>query len=225
MLTFAKKSPDLINYLKTRRSVTAKNMTGPGPSLEQLKEILEIGARVPDHGKLSPFYFITLQGEQRREAGQILRKAYLLEEEDASTAKLDLEAERFMRAPTIVIAVSRPRASKVPVWEQVLSAGAACQNIVLASNGLGFCAQWLTEWYTYNDAFKESMGLDLGHDHIAGVIYIGTATKDPEERDRPNIEDLTNQYDLKATSLKKGDSYARKGDLKLGFDFKLDQNM
>lgn len=185
------KSAEVVEYLEKRRSVMARNMIEPGPSQGEIEQMLAIAARVPDHGKLSPFYFKIFQGEDRAKAGAWLRQAYLKDEDpNASEAKLQLESERFMRAPTVIVAVSAPKLGKIPEWEQVLCVGAACQNLVIAANALGYCIQWLTEWYSFSPDFASSLGLMGDNEKIAGVFYIGTPAEPPQERARPDINDL-----------------------------------
>lgn len=180
-------------------------MGNKAPSADEIRKILEVASRVPDHGKLSPWYFIVFDGERREKIAPLLREAYLLEEPDATEAKLDLEAERFTRAPLVILVVSRLRPAKKPYWEQILSSGAACYNLCLAANALGYGTNWLTEWYSYNDHFKEKLGLEQ-RDHIAGAIYIGNVENMPEERPRPNLDKVMTFWE-RGISLNKGDEY------------------
>ncbi|HEY8190119.1 MAG TPA: nitroreductase, partial [Micavibrio sp.] len=159
------------------------------PSPVQVEVILNAAARVPDHGKLAPWRFIVFSGDARRKAGEALRKSWLSAEPDAAPAKLDLESERFMRAPTVIAVVSSVKDGKTPEWEQILSAGAACFNLCLAANALGFSTVWLTEWYSYNETFRNAIGLN-DRERFAGFIYIGTGTEPPQERDRPAMKDI-----------------------------------
>lgn len=225
-LIVAKKSPEMLEYLLKRRSVAVLKMAEPGPSQGEIETIITAAMRVPDHGKLSPFYFIVFDKEKREQIGGLLREAFLAEEPDAPSAKLDLEAGRFMRAPVVIVVVSRIRQSKIPTWEQILCAGAACQNMLLAANAMGYAAQWLTEWYAYSETFKQGLGLEAGRDHIAGVMYLGTPAETPEERVRPVISDFINYYssEEKPKLKLKGDGYekADKGfaEHKFHFDWK-----
>jgi nitroreductase len=169
-------------------------MAGPGPDKVQIETILRAAARVPDHGKMFPWHFIVFEGAARAQVGELLAKAWQAENpEQTEPAKLELEAARFTRAPLVIGVISRMREGKHPLWEQILSAGAACQNLCLAANGLGFGTNWLTEWYSYSPAFKAALGLDA-RDHVAGFIYIGTATAMPEERDRPDMAAITTHW-------------------------------
>ncbi len=205
----AKPSPELLDYLLRRRTVETVNLGEPGPSPEQLETILKAAARVPDHGKMFPWYFVVFEGRAREDIGNLLREAYKAEEPGAAEAKLELEAGRFMQAPAVVGVISRIRKGKHPMWEQILSAGAACQNLILASHATGFGAHWLTEWYAYNHIFREKLGLDE-RDNVAGFIYIGTLKKEPVERDRPDMEKIVT-YWQEGVSLNKGDNYDKDG--------------
>jgi nitroreductase len=201
-----KKCSQTLEYLQKRRSCPLKMMGNIGPTKDEISNILESAARTPDHGKLFPWYFMIFQGDSRKNAGEILRKAWLADNPDTPKAKLDLEAERFMRAPLVISVISRIKRGKHPQWEQILSAGAVCQNLCLAANAMGYGTNWLTEWYSYNDIVRQELGLDQ-HDNIAGFIYIGKPTDTPEERPRPDIAEITTFWDALDTPLKKGEIY------------------
>jgi len=219
-LSTGKKAPEMVEYLLTRRSCPLKIMAEPGPSAAQIETILKAASRVPDHGKLFPWYFIVITGDNRRHMGELLKQAWLSEEPEATEAKLNLEAERFLRAPVVIGVVSRMREGKKPLWEQILSAGAACHNLCLAANALGFGTNWLTEWYSYNQNFRHSLGLDA-QDHVAGFIYIGTPTEQPEERDRPNLAQITTQWEPGVALNKGAYGHPEMGYPELGFDLNL----
>lgn len=185
-------SPSTIDLLLTRRSGSAKAMKGPGPSDRQLADILKAGARVPDHGKLFPWRFIVFAGDGRARAGAIL--AEVLEAEGEREKHIADERDRFMRAPVVIGVISAARElHKVPVWEQELSAGAACQNIVIAATAMGFVANWLTEWYAFHPGVKEKMGLKPG-ERVAGFIYLGHAKDELEERPRPDMDAIVTYF-------------------------------
>tara|TARA_R110002124_G_scaffold64985_2_gene177864 strand:- start:685729 stop:686412 length:684 start_codon:yes stop_codon:yes gene_type:complete len=204
------KNQEVLNYLHTRRSLSVKYMGGKGPNADEVTEILKAASRVPDHGKLMPWHFIVLQGDKRAAMGRILRAAYARENPEATQAKLDLEAQLFMRAPLIIIVVSRMRKAKHPLWEQFLSAGAVCQNLLIAANALGYGTNWLTEWYSYSEYFRKAIGLDE-RDNIAGVMYIGDAKKQPDPRPRPDMNEIVTYWD-DGLALKRGDDlYDKQG--------------
>ena len=186
-------APKTIDLLLTRRSGSAKAMTGPGPDPEELEAILKAAARVPDHGKLAPWRFIVFEGEGRTRFGQILVEA-LAETEKMTEEKNASEAARPLRAPVIVAVISRVReAIPIPEWEQVLSAGAVCQNMLITAHALGYVANWLTEWYAYHPGVKERLGLKAG-ERVAGYIYIGKAAIALEERVRPDLEKIVTRF-------------------------------
>ena len=194
----------MADYLAKRRSLGIKKLGEPGPGDAELEEILATARRVPDHGKLAPWYFVVFKGDARAQAGEILRRAWLEEQPRADEEKLAVEAARFTRAPVVVMVVSRLRPGKHPLWEQILSAGALCYNLCLTANAHGFATNWVTEWYAYNETFRAEMGLD-DRDHIAGFVYMGTAAEGPKERSRPQLSTITTWWSPGA-ALNKGDS-------------------
>ncbi|HTB00587.1 MAG TPA: nitroreductase, partial [Bradyrhizobium sp.] len=136
--------PDAIDLLKIRRSVKPREMGGPGPSPAELDTILTIGARVPDHGKLTPWRFIVFEGDARARAGEVIAKVFARKNPGAPTADIEMEKRRLMDAPLVigVVSFTRPH-PKVPPWEQELSAGASAMNLVTAATALGYGACWL----------------------------------------------------------------------------------
>lgn len=198
-----------IQALLTRRSTSIKNLVEPGPSKDQIQHILTAAARVPDHNKLAPWWFVVFEGDARAKFGEVLRKAYAADDIGAAPAKLDLEAERFLRAPLVIAVISRIKEGKAPQWEQMLSAGAACHNLCLAANALGFGSNWVSEWPSFNDDVRAALGCDA-RDNIAGFIYIGTQGEKPEERERPDLQDIANTWSDGYTP-NKGDQYGKEG--------------
>ena len=186
-------APEALELLLSRRSGSAKAMTGPGPSPDELATILKAAARVPDHGKLFPWRFIVFEGEARARMGNLLVEA-LCETEKLSEERAAMEGARFLRAPVVVAVVSRTReAIPIPEWEQVLSAGAVCQTMLIAAHALGYVANWLTEWCAYHPAVKEKLGLKPG-ERIAGFIYIGNSAEALEERVRPDMAKIVTRF-------------------------------
>jgi nitroreductase len=183
-----------LGLLLTRRSGSAKAMKGPGPSPEQLRKILSAAARAPDHGKLFPWRFILFEGEARAAIGDLLADCIKESEPQASEERVALERGRFLRAPVVVGVVSRVRESiPIPEWEQVLSAGAVCENMLIATHAEGLVASWITEWYAYHPRVKDRLGLKSG-ERIAGFIYIGTSAQTLEERVRPDLDALITHF-------------------------------
>lgn len=194
-LAAANPSEEILTTLLRRRSLTVKDMIGPGPSQDEIDLILTIGSRVPDHKKQVPWRFLTIEGDARHKAGEKLRSIFAKNNPDTDNDLLDFEQNILTRAPLViaVISTATPDNPKVPEWEQILTAGAVCQNILLASNALGFAGQWLSEWYAYDEEFLAHLGLSKD-ERIAGFIYIGTAGKEPAERGRPDIKELTQKW-------------------------------
>ncbi|MAU21508.1 MAG: nitroreductase [Martelella sp.] len=184
------KNDTLIDFLKTRRSTPVLQLAAPGPERGEIEEMLTIASRVPDHGKLAPWRFIVFAGAAREEAGEKLAEIMKADDPEASAERLKLERERLTRAPLVIAVVSRAAVHpKIPEWEQVMSAGAVCYNLVVAANAFGYGATWLTEWYAFDERAKPALGLEAD-EKIAGFIHIGTRTEAPFERVRPALEDI-----------------------------------
>ena len=178
---------DVINFLQSRRSVTAKNMDSSFVTDDDLNNILSCGIRVPDHGALTPWILTVIKDEARYRIGnKILAPEFKLNNPDASKEEIEYERNRFIRASVVIGVLSKPVSHpKIPLWEMELSAGAVCANLLIAAQSLGYAAQWLTEWYSYNKIMIKEIGGDPKTDKIAGFIYIGDKVKQPIERRRP----------------------------------------
>lgn len=178
-----------LELLTTRRSVKAKDMIEPGPNQEQIRTILQAGHRVPDHGKIGPWRFVVFRGHARAQFTEKLAEIYAEENPDCKEKKLNFQSEVLMRAPVAIAVISTAsQHAKVPEWEQVLSVGAVCQNMLIAATAMGFGAQWLTEWYSYNDRVKALLEMEPHH-RVAGFLYFGNFEHKPEERKRPDLEE------------------------------------
>lgn len=178
-----------IDLMLTRRSVRLSNLSDPGPDKEQLDTILTAALRVPDHGKLTPWRFIVLDREARTELMPKLSKVRRLEDPDVSDEFLGKVEAAFVVAPLcIVVVCTADEGARIPAWEQHLSVGASAMNLIIASHALGFGAQWLTGWNTYNDKAKALFGVATD-ELVAGFIHIGTPTEAPSDRPRPKLED------------------------------------
>ena len=186
--------PDAIDLLKTRRSMKPREMTGPGPSPAELDTILTIGARVPDHGKLTPWRFIIFEGEARARAGDVIAKVFARKNPAAPVAEIEIEKRRLLEAPLVIAVVSFTKPHpKVPPWEQELSAGASAMNIVTAATALGYGANWLTGWFAFDRDVLEGLGLKPD-EKLAGFIHIGTVTKPNEDRPRPALSEIVTRF-------------------------------
>lgn len=180
----------LIDYLNVRRSTPALQLTEPGPDRREIEEILRLTVRVPDHGKIAPWRFIVYRGEERKRLGEAALKRALEKTPDLGPEYQEVERTRFTRAPVVIAVVSTaaPHA-KIPEWEQVMSAGAVCLNMLFAANANGFAANWLTEWVSYDEAFLPELGVQPG-EKVAGLMFIGSTTFPAVERPRPELADI-----------------------------------
>lgn len=184
---------DTLRLLETRRSAPVPLLASPGPTLEQIETLLTLAARVPDHGKLAPWRFILFTGEERARAGAIVAETFAAANPQADDRRLDIERRRFA-APLVIGVVSRAAPHvKIPEWEQVLSSGAVCMNLVVAANAMGFATSWLTEWYAYDRQVLDRLGL-APHEKMAGFVHIGTAPEPREDRVRPVLADIVTTF-------------------------------
>jgi nitroreductase len=186
--------PDTIEFLKKRRSVKPREMSGPGPSAAELETILTVGARVPDHGKLTPWRFIVFEGDARARAGEVIANVFARKNPQSPPAEIEIEKRRLMDAPLVIAVVSFTKPHpKVPPWEQQLSAGASAMNIVTAATALGYGANWLTGWFAFDRDVLDGLGLKAD-EKIAGFVHIGTPSKPSEDRPRPALSDIVTRF-------------------------------
>ncbi|MBU6253297.1 MAG: nitroreductase [Alphaproteobacteria bacterium] len=182
-----------LSLLLSRRSGKPRDMVAPGPDAEQMATILSAASRVPDHGKLAPWRFVTVATDQRDTLADLLVTAYRAEKPEAGKLELDAMVQFAQQAPALVVVLSSPvSSSKIPLWEQELSVGAACMQLLNAAHALGFVGGWLTGWPTYSNHVRDAFG---GVDErIAGFIFIGSPSKALEERPRPNLSDVVRAW-------------------------------
>ena len=174
----------LLSLLETRRSAKPRCMAGPGPSGQELEQILRIASRTPDHGKLTPWRFVVIPDEQRDAFGALLRQALADEDDCAPIAKHNKEDEFAHYGGTLVVLVSAPTPGhKIPLWEQELSCGAAGMNLMLGAQALGYDVGWVTGWRAYSPRVTAAL-CDPG-ERIAGFIFIGHSSVELDERPRP----------------------------------------
>jgi nitroreductase len=179
--------------LSTRRSGKPRDLVAPGPDAAQLAQMLEIAARTPDHGKLAPWRFIVVPADRRDALSELVTSAYLAERPQAARLEIESLDQFAHQAPTLVVVLSSPRPeSHIPLWEQELSAGAACMNLLHAAHALGFAGGWLTGWAAYADAVRDAFG--VAPEKIAGFVFIGTPSKPLDERPRPESDKIVRYW-------------------------------
>ena len=179
-----------IEFLENRRSVTAKKMAKGNIDRDHLRQILSVGIRVPDHGALKPWRLVVINGAKRKQIDEeIIFPEFIRANPGASAENQSIEKTRLQRADVVIAVISSPVQHKsIPKWEMQLSAGAVCTTLLYAAQSLDYAAQWLTEWYSYNQKVLKTLGGEPGKDQIAGFIYIGEKVAAPMERPRPNFE-------------------------------------
>lgn len=182
--------PDALQLMRTRRSPRILDLEAPGPSAAELDTLLSIAARVPDHGKLVPWRFLVIEGERKKLVAASLLPLLRRAHPEATEDQVAKEPDRFAHSPLVVAVISRAGPHpKIPEWEQVLSAGAACMNLVLAAHAMGYGANWVTGWAAYERPCLDLLGVGEG-ERIAGFIHIGTPKAAQDERPRPPLSEI-----------------------------------
>ena len=190
------KPHQIADFFRVRRSVVIRNLNNTPLPADDLDFIIECGLRVPDHAMLTPWRLCVILPEQGRHLGEtVLRPEFNRLNPDATEAMLAFEAARLTRTGAVIAVLSCPQDHpKIPAWEMQLSAGAVCQNLLSSALALGYGAQWVTEWYAYNEKMLSALGGTPKTDQIAGFVYIGMKNEDPTERRRPDKKDVVSYY-------------------------------
>ncbi len=182
-----------LSLLETRRSGKPRELVGPGPTSEEMKRILTIAARVPDHGKLAPWRFVLVGEDQREAFARLLREALAEEEPEAPPALVEKAVEFAHNQGQLVVLVAAPvQGHKIPVWEQELSVGNAGMKLLLGAHALGYVGGWVTGWQAVSP--KVNAALCEPGERIAGFIFIGHPSRALEERPRPGLEDVARRW-------------------------------
>lgn len=182
-------SPHVLEFLARRRSTSALSLVDPAPDADELNDLLTLAARVPDHGKLSPWRFIVLA----REAKAIFATRLDQLAQARGDAKAAAKLAKLKVPPLCVAVVSRAVESEIPEWEQVMSAGAVCTTLLYAAQAKGYGANWITDWYAFDAEAKAILGL-APDERVAGFVLIGSAKEPPLERERPDVAKLVTTW-------------------------------
>ena len=188
-----------LDFINARRSTPSRQLGEPGPDAAQLDALLAAAIRVPDHGKLVPWRLLLVRGATRAQLGERFAQLHRRKEPDIAESVLTKDRERYTFAPLIVAAIARtePDHPKVPVQEQLLSAGCVAYNLLLGAQALGFGAQWLTGWAAYDRDAADLLGL-ASNEHVIGFVHIGTPREAAPERTRPAVADVVSELSLPA---------------------------
>ena len=186
----------LLEYLSTRRSSLSLTLEDPGPTEDEIRDIVTLAARVPDHGKLAPWRFEHWSPEYRQHL--FARLSTVLDDQEPLQPgdKRRGATEKLLHGPVLIAVISTAgEHPKIPEWEQILSAGASCMSLLMAANAMGYEAQWLTAWYCYENEGVEALDLKDG-ERIAGLIHIGSSSTAKSERPRPSLDDILSRREV-----------------------------
>jgi nitroreductase len=187
--------PEALRLLESRRTLPLRSLAGPGPTPEELRRLLTIAARVPDHGRLAPWRFIVIEGRARETFGRRVDARYAEANPDLPAIKADMWTAYMLRAPVTIVLVSRPDPlSKISVFEQELSAGAAGMALTVAAHAMGFATHWLLKWPGKDPAATSLLGIGET-EKVAGFIHLGRPAEVPADRPRPALEDVVTYWD------------------------------
>lgn len=191
-------NPALRDYLLTRRSVGLAFLKEPGPSAEDIETLLTIATRVPDHGKITPWRLVVIEGEARRAAGERLAEIAARRNPGLDDAGLEVERNRFLPAPLTIGVLSAPKDHpKVPELEQVLSAGNVAFNLVHGAFALGYAACWVTRWFAFDAEAAQMLGAGPGEQFV-GFVHVGTPATMIEDRPRPVLAEVVTRWQDKS---------------------------
>jgi len=183
----------ILSLLETRRSGKPRELVGPGPTPEEMQRILTIAARIPDHGKLTPWRFVLVGDDQREDLARLLGRALTAEDPGAPPAIHEKAVEFAHYAGQLVVLVSAPvEGHKIPVWEQQLSCGTAGMNLLTAAHAVGYVAGWVTGWQAYSPMVNAAF-CSPG-ERIAGFIFIGHPARELEDRPRPEVANVARRW-------------------------------
>ncbi len=183
---------EISNFFSKRRSVMARKMSSEPIDKNDLNVIIEAGLRVPDHGALSPWKLVILQGDALINCdNDIILSEFIRLNPNTDKKFQEKESKKLQRAGAVIAVLSTPlEHPSIPQWEMQLSSGAVCMNLLASAQSMNYAAQWLTEWYAYNDKMLQFLGGNINKDKISGFIYIGHKIEEPLERKRPNPFDV-----------------------------------
>jgi nitroreductase len=183
-------SPHTLDFLSRRRSASAMALTAPGPTPDELGELLRLAARVPDHGKLNPWRFVVLEGEAK---AAFTARLEAIAANRPNEPKAAAALGKMRNPPLAVAVISSPIEGKIPLWEQQLSAGAVCNTLLIAATAMGYGANWITDWYAFDAEALEVLGVKTG-EQIAGFLYLGSFAERPQERERPDVQTIVSRW-------------------------------
>ncbi|USG62326.1 nitroreductase [Sneathiella marina] len=168
---------EAIDALLSRKSSAMLDI--PAPSPDEIQILLQAATRAPDHCRLRPWKFLIIENDARKALGDVMVEALRIRDPKASDAMLEKTRGKPLRAPLIIVVIAKVEEHpKVPNVEQVLSAGAAAQNIMIAAHALGYAGIWRSGAPCFDEHVREALGA-TGNDQIVGFLYLGTASKKP----------------------------------------------
>jgi len=186
--------PSRDSALENLLTRTSNNMlTEPVPNASELEIIIEAATHAPDHGRLRPWRFLTIQGDARQEFVKVLQAAMKARNPEATEKDLTMLGNKFLMQPMIIVVGTKMTEGKIMEIEQVLSAGAAAMNILNAVHALGYAGKWVTGANCYDPMVNKALGFNAP-DRIVGLIYVGTEKMKLPVMERPKASDFLSEW-------------------------------
>lgn len=186
----ARVSAETLELLLTRRSAPAPTLGLPAPSEDEIEVLLKIGFRVPDHGKIGPWRIVRFTPDSK---AALVDKLRALAESRGEKSQAGALLKLSTPPESLLVVYSPVQPHKIPLWEQMGSAFAICQNLLIAAGAMGYGANWITDWYAYDPHARAALGLEAD-ERIAGFVYLGTPSEPPLERVRPDLDPLVTEF-------------------------------
>ncbi|MGF1560742.1 MAG: nitroreductase [Geminicoccaceae bacterium] len=187
---------DALEAILSRTTVPQARMTDPGPDDAALTRLLACAMAAPDHGRLRPWRLLLIRGAARERLGALFERCLLADLPAAAEADRRKAREAPLRAPLIIVVIAQIRSDqgKIPGVEQIASAAALAQNVLIAAHAMGFAGKWSTGPRAYDPRVREALGLAQG-DALVGFLYLGShAGPVPEPGPRPAPHDLAEDW-------------------------------
>lgn len=179
----SEKTNVILEAIQSRNS--SPRLSAPGPSDDELQQIMQCALRSPDHAWLRPWRFVRIAEDRRIAFGQRLEASLLRTNPDADDAAREKARKAPLRAPQLIVVMATYKEHpKVPHWEQKVSAGCAAFSMMLAAEAFGYAAVWRTGSYTEDPELVTELGGKAG-DEVVAFLYVGTRDCPPK-----NVPDL-----------------------------------
>lgn len=176
--------------IASRQNVSPKRLVEPGPNAAQLDRLFAAAAAAPDHGQLLPWRFVIVPQAKRGLLAEVFALALIDRDAGATLEQIESAREKAHRAPMLMLAVVRlvsEHEPEIPNVERMVSLGCAVQNLLLASNAMGFGSGLTSGQAMTSHRMRELFTLSDEETAIC-FVNVGTVSKRRPVRTRPAVE-------------------------------------